>query len=273
MSGSAAERWASQLAAWAIPDEILARAPESPWGFPVEPFRRRATRSASEASSSVSARVALEALPDGGSVLDVGSGAGAASLALVPRVGSIVAFDPSERMLDAFEELAADSGVAHLSVQGSWPGDASLLDRFEVVVCHHVVYNAPDLVGFAAALREHAVRRVVIEMTQHHPRAWMNDLWMRFWSLERPHGPTSDDAFEVLRDAGFDVRREDSALPRQGVGPRDDAVASARRMLCLTPDRDAEVAEALGDRLWSDADGRWFIGNRVQLVTTLWWDA
>src|SRR5262249_36359587 len=79
------DRGASGRAAWAIPDEILARAPESPWGFPVDPFRARAERSADGAAASVSARRALEALPEGGSVLDVGSGAGAASLALVPR--------------------------------------------------------------------------------------------------------------------------------------------------------------------------------------------
>jgi len=57
------------------------------------------------------------------------------------------------------------------------------------------------------------------------------------------------------------------------VGPREDAVAAARRMLSLAPDRDPEVAEALGENLWSDEDGRWFVGNREQPVTTLWWDA
>jgi SAM-dependent methyltransferase len=268
----APERWAADLAAWAIPDEILARAPESPWGFPVEPFRARAERSAGEAAASLSARRALEALPERGSVLDVGSGAGAASLALVPWAGSVTAFDQSERMLAAFEELASAAGIEHRAVQGSWPDDADRVDPADVVVCHHVVYNAPDLVGFARAMDDHARARVVIEMTALHPRAWMNELWMRFHSLERPAGPTSDDAYEVLRGAGLDVRREDSLLARQGVGPRDEAVASARRMLCLTPDRDAELADALGDRLWSDDDGRWFIGNREQPVTTLWWD-
>ena len=205
-------------------------------------------------------------------MLDVGSGAGAASLALVPRAGLLTAFDPSEHMLEAFVLLATDAGVDHRVIVGSWPDDARPVEASDVVVCHHVVYNAQDLVGFARALEAHARRRVVVELTASHPRAWMNDLWMRFWSLERPPGPTSDDAEQVLREAGIDVRRDDWFVPRQGVGPRDEAVASARRMLCLTPDRDLDVAEALGDRLWSDAAGRWFIGNREQPVTTLWWD-
>ena len=29
----------------------------------------------------------------------------------------------------------------------------------------------------------------------------------------------------------------------------------------------------VGDCLWSDDGGRWFIGNREQPVTTLWWEA
>ncbi len=268
---TALERWAAQLEAWALPEEILARAPESPWGFPVEPFRARAERAGTDPPSP-SARVALEALPDGGSVLDVGSGAGAASLALVPPAGLVTAFDPSERMLEAFEELAARAGVAHAAVRGSWPDDAGSAEAADVVVCHHVVYNAPDLEAFARALSDHARGRAVVEMTAQHPRAWMNDLWMRFWSLERPDGPTSDDAEEALAEAGIHVRREDWLLPRRGVGPRDEAIASARRMLCLTHDRDDEVAEALGDRLWTSGDDRWFIGNREQPVTTLWWD-
>ena len=37
----AADRWREQLAAWAIPEAILANAPESPWGFATECFRRR----------------------------------------------------------------------------------------------------------------------------------------------------------------------------------------------------------------------------------------
>ena len=162
--------------------------------------------------------------------------------------------------------------MPHVAVRGSWPEDAGRVDPADVVVCHHVVYNAPDLPTFASALDGRARRRVVIELTARHPRAWMNDLWMRFWSLSRPEGPTSEDAEAVLREAGFGVRREEWPLPRVGVGPVEDAVASARRMLCLTPDRDAEVADALGDRLWADDSGRWFIGDREQPVTTLWWD-
>ena len=79
-------RWREQLDGWAIPAEILTAAPESPWTFPVGLFRSRARR----AGSGPPTRSTLEAarhLPDGGSVLDVGAGAGAASLPLAGKIG------------------------------------------------------------------------------------------------------------------------------------------------------------------------------------------
>ncbi|HKC74769.1 MAG TPA: class I SAM-dependent methyltransferase, partial [Chloroflexota bacterium] len=96
----AAERWKQALAAWAIPPAILAAAPESPWGFPTELFERRAD--AVPAEPTPSTQRALEALPEGGSVLDVGCGAGAASLPLAARAGHLIGVDPSAEMLRAF---------------------------------------------------------------------------------------------------------------------------------------------------------------------------
>ena len=74
---SAAERWADQLAGWAIPPEILAAAPESPWAFSPSLFR---APDPDDGDDSPSLRRALEALDEGGTLLDVGAGAGAAGL-------------------------------------------------------------------------------------------------------------------------------------------------------------------------------------------------
>ena len=45
---SAAQRWADDLASWAIPPDILERAPEPPWGFPVACFARGAEMALAE---------------------------------------------------------------------------------------------------------------------------------------------------------------------------------------------------------------------------------
>src|SRR5438270_12567795 len=118
---TAAERWASQLAAWAIPEEIMAQAPESPWEFSPAFFRPPV-----EPTPDTPSRVrAQEALPEGGSVLDVGCGGGAAGLALVPPAGRVTGFDQSQELLDLFAAGAAERGVDHEAVQGDWPAGAS----------------------------------------------------------------------------------------------------------------------------------------------------
>ena len=270
---NAVERWGGALGGWGIPEEILARAPESPWIYPIELFRRRA-EAALITEPTPSVLRAAESLPEGGTVLDVGVGAGAASLPLAARASRITGVDTSEDMLEAFRHAAADASVEAVAVLGRWPDVAGDVETADVVVCGHVLYNVQDLAPFASALNGHARNRVVLEITATHPLAWMSDLWLRFHGLERPTRPTIDDAEEALRELGFDVRTEEVARPPRtgGFPAREDAVSLVRRRLCLPPDRDEEIASALGDRL-VEHDGLWSAGPADQAVVTLWWDA
>lgn len=270
--GTAARRWAEQLAAWAIPEEILASAPGSPWGFPPEVFARRAEAAVKEPPRPSTIR-AREALPRGGSVLDVGCGGGAASLPLADRAGRLVGVDQTASMLEPFREAARAAGIRAETVAAAWPEAAGSVGPADVVVCYHVLYNVPDLPPFALALTDHARARVVVEITDAHPLAWMNPLWRSLHGLERPRGPTADDAEAVLRELGLSVEREDAVVLPRGGGfeRREEAVALVRRRLCLSPDRDPDVERALGDRLRRHDDGSWSAGPAQQRVAALWW--
>jgi SAM-dependent methyltransferase len=252
----AAERWRDELAAWAIPEEILATAPEPPWGFPVQLWRL-----ADEAGSESRSRSrALEALPPDGSVLDIGCGGGRASLALVPFPGAVVGVDESADMLAAFAEAAEARGIAHDEVLGRWPDVADTVEAADVAVCHHVAYNVPDLGAFATALTNRARRRVVLELTELHPLVATAPLWKHFHGLDRPSGPSADLACAVLREVGIEPGVEH--LTEQSAQPdRSLLVAFTRRRLCLPASRDNEVDEALGPD-W----------NTVRRTVTLWWD-
>lgn len=240
LATNAAARWAGELAEWAIPDHILAQAPEPPWFFPPEIFRGPVSN-----DDTPSRRKAREALPEGGSVLDVGCGGGAAGLALVPRAGHVTGFDQSAELLEVFADEAARLGVAHQAIQGSWPADEAKAPAADVVVSNHVVYNISDLAGFARALTIHGRNRVVVEMSAHHPLARMVPLWRHFWDLERPEGPTAELALEVLAEAGIGCEFERATRTTTRQIPRDQQVAFTRRRLCLGPDRDAEIEAML----------------------------
>jgi SAM-dependent methyltransferase len=257
---TAAARWADQLAAWAIPPEILAAAPESPWGFPASIFRAPGDEAVIETPSR---RRALEALPEGGTVLDVGSGGGAGSLPLCPPGGGIVAVDESAELLALLADGAQARGIDHAEVHGRWPDVAPAVGPADVVVCSHVFYNVPDLGAFALALTSHARRRVVVELTASHPLTAQAPLWRHFHGIDRPDGPTADDAVAVLEDVGLAVSSEHfAAPPRPGVR-REDWVAFVRRRLCLPAERDAEVAAFLPPE-----DG----ALTPRSAVTLWWD-
>ena len=117
---SAAERWSEQQRGRGVPPEILAAAPESPYGFPAELFRTRGEAAASREATPTTMR-ALEALPAGGSVLDVGVGGGATSLPLAGRASTIIAVDAQQDMLEAFAANAAANGIACTTIAGAFP--------------------------------------------------------------------------------------------------------------------------------------------------------
>ena len=257
---------------WALPDAILTAALESPWGFPAELFRSRAEL-ATPGALTFANRRARDALPASGTVLDVGVGAGAASLPLAPRCSLITGVDSSDEQLSEFQRQAQRLHVTVSAVNGEWPAVAKRTPIADVVVCNHVAYNVADLAPFVLALTAQARRRVVMEITSRHPLAWMADLWWQFHALKRPVRPNADDLVSVLRSVGLEVRRHSEISPARagGFARREDAVAWIRRRLCLDATRDADVAVALGDRLVFDG-AYWSARPPADPVVTVWWD-
>lgn len=271
---TAVERWREQLGRWAIPSEILAAAPEPPWGFPAALFRTRGARGADREGTTPTTARALERLPEAGRVLDVGCGGGATSLPLAGRARTIVGVDAQEDMLDGFLANARAAGVSAVAVPGRWPEIAATIDPVDVAVAGHVLYNVADLEPFVLRLAALTHHRVVFELTDRHPLAWMNDLWLHFHRLERPTGPSSHDAVDVLNEIGLDARLERWEAPPAvgGFAARADALALTRRRLCLPSSREEELASVLGPRL-AEREGLWSAGPPgSQRLATIWFD-
>lgn len=268
--GTLLDAWRAELGAWAIPGHISSAVADSPWVLPRQVFARRADR-LNAAPSGPSYDRAWAALDPPGGILDVGAGAGAACLPLLGRATALTAVDSDAGMLALLAERAAAQGVTARCVHGGWPEAAAQVQAADVVTCHHVLYNVPDLAPFVAALTARARRLVVAEMTASHPLVTLNELWLKFHGLARPEGPTADDLLRILDAMG--LRPGHQRWRRVGgadYASFDELTDVTRRRLCLPPGRAGEVAGALveaGADPRSPAD----FGSSGREVVTIWW--
>jgi len=251
-------RWANALAEWSIPAEILNQAPTSPWIHPPALF------GVPNIIQSTPSHVrAYEAMPIGGTVLDVGCGGGMAAFAVTPPARHAIGVDHQPEMLTMFSANADSRGVTSETYDGFWPAVEALVPMADVVTAHNVVYNVGDIVPFLRALHSHARSRVVIELPTHHPLANMSNLWQHFWQLDRPVGPTPQDLLLVLKEMGIDAQSQtwEGAL-RAGENLRQEAEMMCIR-LCLPLSRTEEVEAFIASQ---PAPG-------PRQLTTIWWDA
>lgn len=264
-------RWRDDLSAWAIPEDITSSVTESPWVLPRQVFARRADRLAL-APAGPSYEQACEALGPSGTVLDVGSGAGAACMPLAPRAATVTAVDTDGTMLALLSERAGAVGLDLRAVPGRWPDVAAQAPPADVVTCHHVVYNVPDLEPFLKALTGHARRRVVLEMTAVHPLTVLSPLWLRFHGLTRPAGPTAADLLAIVSEMGLGARHTEWSRPAEADYASFAELADVtRRRLCLPPERASEVEAALLD-MGISRDRPGDLGSSGREVVTIWWE-
>ena len=265
------DRWREDLAAWAIPEHITAAVADSPWVLPRQVFARRADRLRRDPGGPSFER-AFEALDPPGSVLDVGSGAGAACLPLAPRITTLTAVDADDEMLRLLAGRASEAGLAARAVHGRWPDVAGQVGPADVVTCHHVVFNVPDLEPFLDALTGHARRRVVVETAAAHPLTSLNPLWLRFHGLKRPEGPTAADTIAILAAMGRNPGHTEWSRPAAAdYRSMAELVEVTRRRLCLPPERAGEVEAALVE-LGINPGQPGDLGSSGRDVVTIWWE-
>jgi SAM-dependent methyltransferase len=235
-----AERWRSALAAWAPPPGTP---PARPRPLAVAEYARRRDL-VMQPSQRPLFRRAAEALDPPGSVLDVGAGAGAASLPLADLTTALTAVDVDDRMLAEVGRRAREAGTPVTTVQGRWPEVSPDVGDVDVVVCAHVLYNVADVASFVDALSARARRRVVYAFTEVHPQSWVAAVRERLLGVARPTGPDARDAVALLEALDLGVRAERASQPPMPVD-LDSLVADVSDRLQLGPERADEVRAAL----------------------------
>ena len=254
---TAAEQWKKDLDSWAIPQEILDQAVEKPWIHPPALFEIPEV-----IGDSLSHQRAREAMPVGGTVLDIGCGGGVATFAITPPAQHVIGVDEQEAMLELYERNAHKYGVTVETVLGQWPAVADQTPIADVVTVHHVVFNVGEIAPFLKELNSHARKRVVIEAPVVHPMSNMSDGWKHFWNIIRPTVPHAGDLFNVLEELGIKANVEyfesEILLDKKVEG----ANGFIRRRLCLPEERQGEIDAFL------EAHPR---PDRRQLAV-IWWD-
>lgn len=250
-------KWAQALSEWAIPQEIIETARENPWIHPPVLFQVP-----ERIETTFSHACAAEALPVGGSVLDVGCGGGIGAFAVTPPAAHVIGVDHQSEMLEMFSANASSRGVSSEVFEGFWPAIAGQVPKADVVVSHHVAYNVADIAPFLHALNNHANSRVVIEIPTHHPLTNMSQAWKYFWNLDRPTTPSAMDLVGVLEEIGIRAHWHIWSGPMREPGDIDQESEFLRIRLCLPPERLGEVKDFLR---------RHPVPRQRELVT-IWWD-
>ena len=254
---TSAELWAAELAKWSIPAEILAQAETSPWIHPPALFQIPTS-----IPLNPSHEIALDALPNGGSVLDIGCGGGLAAFALSEKAGKVIGVDHQAEMLEMFAANAHDRGIESETHLGFWPAVASAVPSADVLTVHNVFYNVSDVVPFISELNKHVKKRVVIEMPALHPLANLSGAWKYFWNIDRPTEPTPDLLIKVLTEMGINANIKYWSSEVRKEVDTESAIEFMRIRLCLPNSRSEEIGSYLSKNPPS--------GTREQV--TIWWD-
>ncbi len=254
---TAADAWKRDLASWAIPQEILDNAEEKPWIHPPALFQIPAV-----IPNSLSHQRAREAMPAGGSVLDIGCGGGVGAFAITPPASHVIGVDHQQEMLDLFAENARERGATSETFLGMWPDLADVTPVADVVTVHHVAFNVGDIVPFLKACDSHARNRVILEVPVIHPMSTMNEGWKHFWDVTRPTVPVAKDLIAVLDEIGIKANIEyftGEILLDKVV---DDANKYIRIRLCLPASRQTEVDAFISEHPQP----------RTRNLAVIWWD-
>ena len=269
---TAAERWRSQLEAWALPDELLDAVEASPYGWSKELWRRRSQQAADQVGPTRTVEIVRE-ISSRGPVLDVGAGRGRASIPLARDGRRVVMVEPDAGMLDGLAEELEGVDLDVEVVAGRWPDVADRIEPVDVSMCAHVVYDVPDIAPFIRALDHVATEGAVVELTPSHPWAELTPYYEALHGLSRPAGPTADDLADVVRETLAGTAPQMQVWSRPGgmwFESMEELVDHFGRRLLVTSDRRAELERLLAGDV-TEEQGRLRLGSEERFLVTLWW--
>lgn len=201
-------------------------------------------------------RIARELLPYW-TVLDVGAGAGRHALPLALRCRHVTAVEPSPAMGEGFRAVAAEAGIANVSlVQATW--EQADVPTADVVLCSNVLYTVRDAAPFVSKLDRHAHEKVLVILHTEAPLYFTAPLWKAVHGEERLRLPALKELLELLWEMDCYPNVEMlPVLPRRGWESWDAAKQQLVGALFIAPGSSQEARlDAAMRELLVEADGR-----------------
>ena len=158
----ATSRWRRLLEEWALPDDLLAAVPDSPYGWSPELWKRREQIAREQDTETPTGAIVRSLMPVRGSLLDVGAGTGRASLSHAAEGHRLTAVEKNPDLAAGLRQRSTEGALAVELIEGVWPEVATAVAIHDVAMCAHVVYDVQDVEPFLAALTAHARSGVVV---------------------------------------------------------------------------------------------------------------
>jgi SAM-dependent methyltransferase len=273
MRTDAREAWRRHLESWALPDALLDGVEESPYGWDAQFSERIRALDAESGRDSPTVALIADILGGGGSVLDVGAGAGRLSIPLALRGHRVTAVERDEEMARALGAGAERESVEVTRIVGSWPQVAGNAHLHDVTLSAHAVYDVAAIGPFVEEMHRTARRAVVVEMTPRHPWTGLSRYYRALHGIERPSRPTVDDFAAVVEEVvgATPQRRWWVEAPSVRFADLQELLAFYRRRLLVPPERSLEAAALLETDVRKLDDGWLILGEPEREVVAVWW--
>lgn len=217
----------------------------------------------------------LELTPDGGSVLDVGGGAGRFAIPIaLRRRTSVAVVDPSPSMLEQLETSVSEvAGAKVTGVNAEW--ESAKVETADLVLCSHVVYGVADIQPFLQKLHDHAQERVIMVSFVDSPQAGVAPLWEPVYGEERINLPALPELMNVLWEMG--VFPSINMLPPTGPQTFESveaAVEEVSNRLFIGSDTEQldRLSGSIDGYLEATEDGYRIKGARAPRQGVVWWE-
>lgn len=269
---SASERWRHQLEDWALPQELLDAVPWNPYDWPADLFARRDEGAAARTAPERLTNEIIRGLAPQ-SLLDIGAGTGGSCLELAASGLSVTALERDGGMAAKLRAVAAERHLDVAVIEAGWPEASTLVDRFDIVTCSHVIHNVPDVVPFLEAMQNAAEQAVVIQEFEAHPWTHLRPYYRQLHDLDRPVGPTVEDLVAVLEE---DLRVSPTVEYWNGGAPmwfanRPELLTFYGRRLVVPLERWSQLETVLGPDIIDLPGGRVQLEDRQKRLATIWW--